>query len=223
MNWLSESAKKGRKLKDMFNLSGVDVFIKDRTPENIDDEFVFDYISARIPLHLARDIDVIYVGQFPEMEEREINAYYEDGGIYVTNDQDEEMDMIDDIVHELAHAVEFNNQEIIYGSGSLQREFKAKRKNLYTLIQDIYEIPKGFLVDLEYNREIDDFLYKTIGYEILNQMVANIFISGYAATSVSEYFARGFEEYFIGDKDSLQKMSPVLYKIVDKLVHMEDE
>ena len=54
-------------------------------------------------------------------------------------------------------------------------------------------------------------------------MVANIFVSGYAATSVSEYFARGFEEYFIGDKDSLREMSPVLYKIIDKLVHMEDE
>lgn len=221
--WITESAKAGRKLKDMFNLSGVDVFIKDRLPDGIDPEFVFDYISARIPFHLTRGIDVIYIGLFPEMSEREINAYFEDGAIYVTNDQDEEMDMIDDIIHELAHAVEFNNQEIVYGSGSLQREFKAKRRNLLTLIQDMYEIPKNFLTDIEYNKEIDDFLYKTIGYEILNQMVANIFVSGYAATSVSEYFARGFEEYFIGDKDSLKKMSPTLYRIVDKLVHMEDE
>jgi len=223
MNWLSESAKKGRKLKDMFNLSGVDVFIKDMTPEHIDDEFVFDYISARIPFHLSRGIDVIYVGLFPEMIDREINAYYEDGAIYVTNNQDDEMDMIDDIIHELAHAVEVNNQQFIYGSGMLQREFKAKRRNLYTLIQEMYDVPNNFLSDIEYNRQIDDFLYKTIGYDILNQMVANIFVSGYAATSVSEYFARGFEEYFIGDKDSLQKMSPVLYKIIDRLVHMEDE
>ena len=223
MKWLTESAKKGRNLRDMFNLSGVDVFIKDRTPEGVDDEFVFDYISARIPFHLTSGIDVIYVGQFPEMTEREINAFYEDGAIYVTNDQDEEMDMIDDIIHELAHAVEVNNQEIIYSSGKLQSEFKAKRRNLFTLISDMYDVPKGFLSDIEYNRQIDDFLYKTIGYDILNQMVANIFVSGYAATSVSEYLARGFEEYFIGDKDSLQKMSPVLYKIIDKLVHMEDE
>ena len=221
--WIKESANRGRKLKDMFNLSGVDVFIKDRTPDNIDDDFVFNYISSRIPFHLAKNIDIIYVGQFPLMNKRDINAYYEDGAVYVTNDQDDEMDMIDDIIHELAHAVEVNNQQFVYGSGSLQREFKAKRKNLYTLIQDMYDIPRDFLTDIEYNKEIDDFLYKTIGYDILNQMVANIFVSGYAATSVSEYFARGFEEYFIGDKDSLQKMSPVLYKIIDKLVHMEDE
>lgn len=223
MSWINKSANTGRKLKDMFNLSGVDVFIKDRTPDNVDDEFVFNYVNARIPFHLTTGIDVIYVGQFPEMKERDINAFYEDGAIYVTNDQEEEMDMVDDIIHELAHAVEVNNQEILYGSGKLQREFKAKRRNLYYLIQDMYEIPDSFLSDIDYNKEIDNFLYKTIGYDILNQMVANIFVSGYAATSVSEYFARGFEEYFIGDKDSLREMSPVLYKIIDKLVHMEDE
>ena len=206
----------------MFNLSGVDVFIKDRTPDNIDDDFVFNYISARIPFRLARNVDIIYVGQFPEMAEREINAYYEDGAIYVTNDQEDEMDMVDDIIHELAHAVERNNEQIVYGTGRLQSEFKAKRRNLYTLIQDMYDIPDGFLTDIEYNKEIDNFLYKTIGYDILNQMVANIFVSGYAATSVSEYFARGFEEYFIGDKKSLKSMSPVLYRIIDELVHMED-
>ena len=201
MSWINKSANTGRKLKDMFNLSGVDVFIKDRTPDNVDDEFVFNYVNARIPFHLTTGIDVIYVGQFPEMKERDINAFYEDGAIYVTNDQEEEMDMVDDIIHELAHAVEVNNQEILYGSGKLQREFKAKRRNLYYLIQDMYEIPDSFLSDI----------------------VANIFVSGYGATSVSEYFARGFEEYFIGDKDSLREMSPVLYKIIDKLVHMEDE
>jgi hypothetical protein len=222
MSWISESAKKGRKLKDMFNLSGVDVFIKDRTPDMVNDDFVFNYISARIPFHLTTGIDVIYVGQFPEMSEREINAFYEDGAIYVTNDQDEEMDMIDDIIHELAHAVEVNNQELIYSSGKLQREFKIKRTSLANLLDEMYDLPQDFTTDIEYNRQIDDFLYKTIGYDILNQMVVNIFVSGYAATSVSEYFARGFEEYFIGDKDSLQKMSPVLYRIIDELVHLED-
>ena len=220
--WITESAKKGRKLKDMYNLSGVDVYIKDKLPEDLDPDFIFQYISARIPLHLARHIDIIYVGQFPEMKKREINAYYEDGAIYVSNSQDDEMDMIDDIIHELAHAVERNNEEIVYDSGSLQSEFKAKRRNLYTRIQDMYEIPEGFLNDIDYNTEIDDFLFKTVGYDILNQIVVNIFISGYAATSVSEYFARGFEEYFIGDKPTLKQLSPVLYSIIDKLVHLED-
>jgi len=220
--WITESASVGKKMKDMFNLSGVDVFIKDKLPDNVDPELVFNYISARIPFHLAKNIDIVYIGQFPEMIERDINAYYQDGAIYVTNKQEEEMDMIDDIIHELAHSVERNNQEIVYGSGALQREFRAKRKNLYYLINEMYDVPEGFISDLDYNKEIDEFLYLTIGYDILNQLVANIFISGYAATSVSEYFARGFEEYFIGDKDNLKQLSPVLYKIIDELVHLED-
>ncbi len=206
----------------MYNLSGVDVFIKDRTPDNIDDNFVFKYISTRVPFHLARNIDIIYVGQFPEMAEREIDAYFEDGAIFVTNEQEEEMDMIDDIVHELAHAVELNNEELIYGSSRLQSEFKAKRRNLHTILQSMYDIPEGFLNDIDYNKEIDNFLFRTVGYDILNQLVANIFISGYAATSVSEYFARGFEEYFIGDRKTLRQLSPVLYKIIENLVHLED-
>ena len=220
--WINETAKAGRKLKDMFDLNGVNVYIKDRLPDDIDPDFVFNYISSRIPFHLVRNVDIIYVGTFPKMKERDLNAYYEDGAIYVTNQQEEDMDMIDDIIHELAHSVERNNEEFIYGSGNLQREFKAKRRNLYTLMNEMFDVPKDFLSDIEYNKGIDMFLYKTVGYEILNQLVTNIFVSGYAATSVSEYFARGFEEYFIGDKDSLKQISPVLYRIINELVHLED-
>jgi hypothetical protein len=220
--WITESAKKGKKMKDIYNVSGIDVYIKDRLPDEIDPDFVFKYINARVPFHLTAGVDIIYIGQFPEMKEREINAYYEDGAIYVTNYHDEEMDMIDDIIHELAHAVERNNDEIIYGTGALQREFIAKRKNLTTIIGEMFDVPKDFTVNFEYDKNIDDFLFKTIGYDILNQVSANIFISGYAATSVSEYFARGFEEYFIGDKHGLQKISPVLFKTIDILVHLED-
>ena len=215
--WIIESANKGRKLKDMYKVSGIDVYIKDRLPEEIDPEFVFKYINARIPFHLTTGIDIIYIGQFPEMKEREINAFYEDGAIYVSNDQDDEMDMIDDIIHELAHAVEVNNDELIYGSGAIQNEFMAKRKKLATYLEEMFDVPKDFLINIEYDREIDNFLYKVVGYEILNQMSANIFVSGYAATSVREYFARGFEEYYIGDRKYLTKISPMVYNKVQYL------
>tara|TARA_Y100000034_G_scaffold49146_1_gene60758 strand:+ start:197 stop:829 length:633 start_codon:yes stop_codon:yes gene_type:complete len=209
-------------MKDRYSVSGIDVYIKDSLPDEIDPDFVFKYINARIPFHLTTGVDIIYIGQFPEMKKREINAYYEDGAIYVTNHHDEEMDMIDDIIHELAHAVERNNDELIYGSGALQREFIAKRKNLKTNLGEMFDIPRDFTINFEYDKKIDDFLFRTVGYDILNQMVVNIFVSGYAATSVSEYFARGFEEYFIGNKTNLKQISPVLYTIIDKLVHLED-
>jgi len=220
--WITESIKKGQGLKDFFNVNGVDVYIKDKLPDHVDPDFVFKYINARVPFHLTTGIDIIYIGQFPEMKKRDLSAYYEDGAIYVTNNQDEEMDMIDDIIHELAHAVERNNEELIYGTGTLQNEFLAKRKNLSMRLDDMYEVPLDFTINMDYDENIDMFLYQTVGYDVLNQLATNIFISGYAATSLNEYFARGFEEYFIGDKDTLKQLSPVLYRIIDELVHLED-
>ena len=52
-------------MKDHYNMNGVDIFIKDPLPANIDAEFVFDYISTRVPFYLLVNIDVVYVGLFP--------------------------------------------------------------------------------------------------------------------------------------------------------------
>ena len=157
------------------------------------------------------NVDMIYVGKFPEMEERDINAFYENDAIYITNELDDEMDMSEDIVHEISHAVEHYNREAIYGDGKLQREFIAKRKRLSALLSQKYDVPSDFNINIEYDRAIDDFLYREVGYDILNQVCVGIFPSGYAATSVSEYWAKGFEELFIGETDFKKKMCPVLY------------
>lgn len=216
--WIHESIRRSKKMKDEFRLNNVSVVIKDALPENVDVEFVFNYINARIPFHLTRNVEMIYIGQFPEMKERDINAYYENDAIYITNEQDDEMDMIEDIVHEISHAVEHYNQEFIYGSGALQREFIAKRKRLSDLLSQKYKVPDTFNIDFEYDRAIDDFLFRDVGYDALNQICVNIFPSGYAATSVSEYWAKGFEELFIGNRDDLKQMCPVLYKTMAMLI-----
>ena len=46
--WITESAKKGKNLKDFFNVNGVDVYIKDRLPDNINPDFVFKYIDIKL-------------------------------------------------------------------------------------------------------------------------------------------------------------------------------
>ena len=220
--WIKESSEKGKRLKDMYSMSGIDVFIKDRLPEGIDADFVFNYVSSRLPAHLIDGVDIIYIGQFPKMQKTGINAYYEDGAIYVTNDQSNDMDMIDDIIHEIAHACEEMYMDQIYGDGMIVREFTAKRNNLAVVLQDIYEIPKNFTYKVEYDKEIDNFLHKGIGYDVLNQLVVGIFPSAYAATSVNEYFARGFEEFFIGDRKNLKNTCQVLYRVLYSLISTED-
>ncbi len=222
--WIQESIKRSRRMKDEFMINGVSVFIKDALPEEVSGEFIFDYISSRIPSYLLKNVEVIYVGKFPEMEERDINAYYDNDAIYVTNEQEDEMDMIEDIIHEISHAVEHYNQELIYDDGALQREFIAKRKRLSSLLSQKYDVPGDFNINFEFDRTIDDFLFRDVGYDILNQISVNIFPSGYAATSISEYWAKGFEELFIGEKTSLKNMCPVLYrKLVLTMKELENE
>ena len=216
--WVQESIKRSQRMKDQFVVNHVSVFIKDMLPKGVSPEFVFDYVSSRIPFVLTKNIDVIYVGQFPEMKERDINAYFDNDAIYVTNEQDDEMDMIEDIIHEISHAVEHYNRDFIYGDGKLQREFIAKRKRLSALLSQKYEVPSDFNVNFEYDRAIDDFLYRDVGYDALNQICVGIFSSAYAATSVSEYWAKGFEELFIGERSSIKELSPVLYSKMISLI-----
>ena len=51
-----------------------------------------------------------------------------------------------------------------------------------------------------------------IRYGKLVNLTMGLFNSPYAATSLSEYFANGFEAFFIGDKDSLRAISPTLHE-----------
>jgi len=222
--WIQESIKRSKRMRNEFMVNGVTVFIKDALPEHVSGEFIFDYISSRIPSYLMKNVEVIYVGQFPEMQERDINAFYENDAIYITNEQEDEMDVIDDIIHEVSHAVEHYNRELIYGDGALQREFIAKRKRLSSLLSQKYDVPSDFNINFEYDRAIDDFLYRDVGYDVLNEISVNIFPSGYAVTSISEYWAKGFEELFIGEKTSLKNMCPVLYKkLLIVMKELEDE
>ena len=136
--------------------------------------------------------------------------YFESKIYKLLNEQDDEMDMIEDIIHEISHSVEHYNRSLIYDDGALQREFIAKRKRLSSLLSQKFDVPSDFNINFEYDRAIDDFLYRDVGYDILNQISVNIFPSGYAATSINEYWAKGFEEFFLGDPSKLQTMCPVL-------------
>ena len=132
--------------------------------------------------------------------------------------------MIEDIIHEISHAVEHYNQEFIYGDGRVQKEFMAKRDRLSRLLSQKYDVPSDFNINFEYDRAIDDFLYRVVGYDILNQMCVGIFPSAYAATSINEYWAKGFEELFIGDQDRLKRLCPVLYKTLAMMIkELKDE
>ena len=89
------------------------------------------------------------------------------------------------------------------------------------LLDQLYDLPPNFRTKIEYDEEIDLFLYETVGYDALNQICTGIFISAYAATSINEYFARGFEEYFLNNPETLKQMCPRLYEVIRGLADME--
>ena len=158
------------------------------------------------------------------MINRELNAMYKDNVLYISNFQSDEEDMHDDIIHEIAHAVEEHNSDLIYGDEKLMVEFLGKRKRLFNLLKS-----KGFNVKLKeflqvgYSYEFDMFLFQEIGYPLLNNLVMGLFPGAYSVTSLSEYFATGFERYYMREGKKISKMCPVLIKKIDYLDEVANE
>jgi hypothetical protein len=222
MDWIQESVKRSNKLKDHYKMQEIDIFIKDQLPSHIDPDLVFSNFSKLIPSHLLTGVDIIYVGEFDVFKEKKVNAVFQDGAIYVSNEQDSNQDMIDDIIHELAHSVEEKFTQYIYNENDLKNEFMGKRKRLYDILNSYdYKPPASIRAVFHYDEEIDMYFYKKVGYEAMWNLVNGLFPSPYSTTSLREYFAVGFEQYFMGEKAMIKKYCPVLYSKIENLEYME--
>ncbi len=226
MSWITESAKRGSELRKQFKMHDIEIFIKDPLPDIIDADFVFKYVAARLPAYLMTEVDIIYIGEFKQLKDRNVNAMYEDGAIFVTNEQSNEMDLIDDLVHEIAHSIERKYVDLIYGDGNIEKEFKKKRKQLYDILREKGKNPPAEIVsNINYSQAVDDYFFVDIGYPVLAQIFsfAKLFIGPYSATSIREYFASGFDQYFLGEQMLVRNFSPSLYRKLLELSELEDQ
>ena len=204
---------------------GLQVFIKDKLTNNISLKSVLDTISSYIPSHLFAEIDSVYVGLFDDFEKKDTNAAYKDGAIYISSEQEDEQDLIDDIVHEVAHSLEAPYGYLLYGDGKLQEEFLLKRKKLYDVLEAEGLNPNlDLFLNTEYNLEMDNYLYKKVGYDRLNFIMNSygIYTSAYPATSLREYFASGFEYYFLEEPTYLAEICPALFEKIEELHHYDE-
>ena len=223
MDWIQESVKRSNKLKDHYKMQEIDIFIKDQLPSHIDPDLVFSTFARLIPEHLLSGVDIIYVGQFDVFKEKKVNAVFQDGAIYVSNEQDSNQDMIDDIIHELAHSVEEKFTQYIYNENDLKNEFLGKRKRLYDILNSYDYDPSPLIkTTYHYDEKIDMYFYEKVGYEAMWNLVNGLFPSPYSTTSLREYFAVGFEQYFMGDKVMIKKYCPVLYSKIENLEYLEN-
>ena len=221
--FITESATVAQRNKREYELyNDVVVLVTDPVPDSLDLPAALKEIQRIIPRHLVYGLDSVFIGQFPEFKERQINAFYRDGAIYITNDQDDADDFIDDFVHEVAHLAESNYVSIIYGDEKVTREFLGKRQKLFHLLRaEGYKVdPKDFM-QTDYSYEFDMFLFEKVGYPTLTTLTMGLFLTPYGTTSLREYFAESFEYYFLREPEYVQTISPMSYGKIQELLEVE--
>ena len=190
-------------------------------PTTISFKEVINQIEEKVPRHMFDEIDEIFVGSFDENDSRALEAHYESGAIYITNDMATVEDYIESIIHETAHSIEQAKGFEIYGDQKVQEEFLGKRMTLKrNLDTNGYDIGADFS-DIEYSEDFDLYLYKEVGYDKIGNLTSGLFYSPYAATSVNEYFANGLENFFLGDREHLKRISPKLTKKIWEIINDE--
>jgi len=196
---------------------GIPVYIKDFfDSENVSIEEFIDEIETRIPRQFLQNVEVVYIGNFPDLVDR--NAAYADGAIYITNREPTTHDMLENVIHEIAHSIELEYQSEIYNNNELRNEFLGKRKRLQSILDaEGFKFPEKFYLNIKYSEDFDRFLSDSVGYPTLLSLTIGLFVSPYGATSLMEYFANGFEKYYLGESRLVKEVSPVLYNIITTL------
>lgn len=196
-----------------YKIGSFHIFIQDSLPDNIDITNIFQEVESLLPEHFLNLVDIVYVGDFPFFAERKINSMYLDGALYISNEQDNNIDMKDDIIHEIAHAVEEKYDEFIYDDEEIKNEYFGKLKKLKNYLSfEGYDIRGIDFFNTKYNKRFDEFLVDSIGYEKLKGFINGLFLAPYSVTSLREYFGRAFEEFFLGDRLYLKSLCPYFYK-----------
>tara|TARA_B100000287_G_scaffold412316_1_gene442641 strand:+ start:546 stop:1202 length:657 start_codon:yes stop_codon:yes gene_type:complete len=203
-----------------FTVSNIDVIIKDDLAFNLDREELGKILDS-FPKQYLYNIDYVIFGNFDFMRKKQFNASYHEGAIYVLNTQEDNESVLDDIVHEVGHAVEEQHGSFLYSDGRIEKEFLQKRKLLkIELEKHGYKWTPEAIFKSQYEEALDMFFYDTVGYPIMTVLVQGIYYSPYAATSIHEYFANGFEAFYYHKDPYLKRVSPVLY---EKLQTLEEE
>jgi hypothetical protein len=159
---------------------------------------------------------VVYIGNFKDLGTR--SAAFTNGGIYMRADEPTSFDYLQNFVHELAHSLEAEYGMEMY-SAAVKEEFSGKRERLRHILES-----QGFTINpalyqfTEYNQKFDEFLALEVGYPTLLTLTMGLFASPYAATSLQEYFANGFEKYILENPRIVRDTSPILYDKIEEII-----
>ena len=219
-NNLLEFVRNSKENAGIYYLNDIPVWTEDPLPDSINLRQVLLDVAKRLPKIYLKYIQAVRIGIFEEMLEKELNALYKDGVLYVSNMQDSNTDMLDDLIHEIAHAVEDHNHDLIYGDEQIFLEFLGKRKRLYELLKsEGYDVTIEQFLTTTYDYDFDMFLFQEIGYPVLETLTLGLFVSPYSVTSINEYFAVGFENFYMDETNYVKKICPIL---LEKIFYLDE-
>ena len=195
----------------------IPIFLTQIPEPGVDIPVFCQEVEEILPDRLLRNVEAVYIGIFSDLKNK--NAAYSNGAIYMTCLEPTNFDMLENFIHETAHSLEDTFGWQIYDD-SLIKEFAGKRERLYQLLK-----ASGFPVNhllfkqTEYNKKFDEYLAFDIGYADLAAYTMGLFATPYGATSIQEYFANGFERYFLDNPLTILKTSPVLYQKIESILN----
>ena len=208
-------------VKERMSINQVDVEITAEIPADLNIAKILTTLKGSVPSAYFKNLNGIKVADLQEFEDRDISAKYssDDKTLYISAfKQDSDNDMLDDLIHELGHHAESLYTDFIYEDDAIKDEFIMKRKQLqFEIGADGYDYRSYDFRNISYDKEFDTFLYKRIGKEKLKMITAGMFIRPYQSLSLREYFAVGFEQFYLGNHKTLHRDCPVLYKRLTEL------
>jgi hypothetical protein len=208
--------KRHLEMKEYY-IYNIPLFVVDDSETELDISKFCSDVEEILPHALLNNVEMVYIGKFEDLKDR--NAMFDQGAIYMTSLEPTIFDMLENFVHEVAHSLEARHGMNIYDN-NLVREFTVKRRKLYELLTaEGYNVELKYFLDTEYNKQFDDFLANTVGYPTLLTLTIGLFSSPYGATSIQEYFANGFEKYYLDSPRTVGSISPVLYRKIEEIIN----
>ena len=119
---------------------------------------------------------------------------------------------------------ELNGRNATYANAAIYMTSKEPtiEDMLENFVHEVaYQVNPNLYGYTEYNKTFDKFLSDEVGYPTLLNLTMGLFVSPYAATSIQEYFANGFEKYFLDEPRHVWSISPVLYEKIETVIHGE--
>jgi hypothetical protein len=126
-SYIEESSTQAKeKIREFVLFGKINVRVDHQPSANFSVRDALKKIEQTIPPHLVDNINNIYIGNYKDLKDREVDSIYYAGDIFISPRQEGEKDLIVDIIHEIAHGVEETYFNIIKNSG-IEREFLGKR------------------------------------------------------------------------------------------------